>query len=470
MHNVGAVAGREKFRGVAGELRRRRVAGGLASLVACVAVGGSLVGSAPGASVAATTKPIPAARSFSPKGAEQSYVVPANVVLVETDLVGGSGGGGAYGMVEGGYLPVRDGERLFAEVGANGTYEGGPTFGGGGAAGAFAPCRSADPDGRCGGAFAGSGGGASDIRTCSESAARCAVGGTSLASRVIVAGGGGGQGGDGFGPGWYCTQLPQKGFGLNRQALPSGTPSQGPIPVRTATGVVIPGEPANYSYGPTPIKDVTPSQGGAVTPGAGGVLSECDTYEVNNGSILADKFTGSIAGKTGKGAAGGAGAAVAGSFSPRGPNAWLPGAGGGGGGGYAGGGGGSTGSVCTYSVTGGPCYDTGPGMGGGGGSSFFAKKVIQPFIDSAPAAGPGITFTPLVEIDRPKAGAIYRAGQRILAQWECGHYQSFSCQRATVADGQPIQMSPGRHTFTIRVSLSPDNFNTVATVTYTVKG
>lgn len=446
-------------------LRQRRVAGAIVVLAVTVAAGCVLLERASAAPVA---RPVPAPRSFAPNGAEQSYVVPANVALVEADLVGGSGGGGESGMVEGGYLPVQGAERLFVEVGANGTYEGGATFGGGGAAGAFAPCRNANPDGRCGGAFAGSGGGASDIRTCSEAAVRCG-GSTSLASRLIVAGGGGGQGGDGFGPGWYCTELPQKGLGLNRQALPTGTPSQGPIPVRTATGLVIPGEPANYSYGPGPIKDVTPSQGGAVKPGAGGVLSECDTYEVNNGSILADKFTGSIAGRAGEGALGGAGASVAGAFSPGGSNAWLPGAGGGGGGGYTGGGGGSTGSVCSYSVTGGPCYDTGPGMGGGGGASFFAKQVIQPFIGSAPAAGPDITFTPLVEIDRPKAGAIYRPGQKVLAQWECGHYQSFSCQGATVADGQPLNMSPGRHTFVVKVSLFPDNLDTVAKVTYTVK-
>ena len=152
-----------------------------------------------------------------------------------------------------------------------------------------------------------------------------------------------------------------------------GTPSQGPIPVRTAAGLVVPGEPANYSYGPGPIKDVTPSQGGAVKPGAGGVLSECDTYEVNNGSILANKFTGSIAGKPGRARSEAPGVGC-GCVFPRGTNGWLPGAGGGGGGGYTGGGGGSTGSICSYSVNGGTCYDTGPGMGGGGGASFFAKQ------------------------------------------------------------------------------------------------
>ena len=62
------------------------------------------------------------------------YVVPAGTALVETDLTGDTGGGGAYGMAEGGYLRVHGGEKLFVEVGANGAYEGPATFGGGGAA------------------------------------------------------------------------------------------------------------------------------------------------------------------------------------------------------------------------------------------------------------------------------------------------------------------------------------------------
>jgi hypothetical protein len=449
--------------------RGRRPVSALAALSASVAVGVAVFGSAPGASAVTAARTAPAAMSFAPTGAEQSYVVPANVALVETDVEAGDGGGGAYGMAEGGYLRVRGGERLYVEVGADGTYEGGPTFGGGGAAGAFAACNQPNPDGRCGGAFAGSGGGASDIRTCSETAKRCRGGGTSLDSRIIVAGGGGGQGGDGFSPGYYCTELPQKGYGLNRQALPGGTPANGPAPVQTAAGLVIPGEPANYSYGPTAIKDVTPSQGGAQQPGAGGTLAECDTYEVNNGSILADRFTGSIAGAAGTGATGGAGAAVAGHFAPAGPNGWLPGAGGGGGGGYTGGGGGSTGEICSYTVSGGPCYDTGGGMGGGGGASFFARAVVQPFIDASQGSGPAITFTPVVEIDRPKAGAVYRAGQRVVARWECGHYQSFSCSSATDASGQPIVMRRGHHTFAVKVNVYPDNVNEIVKISYTVR-
>ncbi|HLW94393.1 MAG TPA: hypothetical protein VKS25_03360 [Solirubrobacteraceae bacterium] len=418
--------------------------------------GGAGLGSA---LAAPAPKALPAAQAFAPTGAEQVYVVPAGIALIETDLAGGNGGGGAVGMAEGGYLRVHAGEKLYVEVGADGAYEGGATFGGGGAAGAFAACPQADPDGRCGGSFAGSGGGASDVRTCSEAAKRCAKGGATLASRMIVAGGGGGQGGDGFSPGWFCTQLPQHGFGLNRQALPGGTPANGPAPVQLAGGLLIPGEPADYTYG-GPIKDITASAGGAASPGAGGSMTECDTV---SGSTVTERFTGSIAGAAGSGANGGAGAAVAGAFPPEGPNGYLPGSGGGGGGGYTGGGGGSTGETCSG------CNDPGGGMGGGGGSSFFAKAVLGAFIDQGPASGPAVTITPLVEIDRPKNGAVYRAGQRIKAQWECGHYQGFACSGASVADGKAINMKPGKHTFTVKVSLSPTNANATAKVTYTVR-
>lgn len=427
----------------------------LSALTLSIAAGGAVAGSVAAASA---PKALPAAQTFSSTGAEQTYVVPAGMALLEADLAGGSGGGGAYGMAEGGYLRVHSGEKLYLEVGASGAYEGAATFGGGGAAGAFAACPQADPDGRCGGSFAASGGGASDVRTCSELVKKCKGAASTLASRVIVAGGGGGQGGDGFSPGWFCTQLPQHGFGLNRQALPGGTPANGPIPVSVSGGLLVPGEPADYTYG-GPIKDIAASAGGAAAPGAGGSMAECDSV---SGTVML-RFTGSIAGAAGSGPDGGAGAAVAGAFTPEGPNGYLPGSGGGGGGGYTGGGGGSTGEICDT------CNDPGGGMGGGGGSSFFAKGVLGAFIDQGPASGPAITITPLVEIDRPKSGAVYKAGKRIKAQWECGHYQGFACSGATAADGAPINMKPGKHTFVVKVSLSPSNASSTAKVTYTVR-
>ena len=432
-----------------------------------IAMGGSIA-------VASGTQAVvtPAPRTFEPTGHEQVYTVPEGVTLVETDVNGADGGGGSLGMPLGGYLAVSGGEKLYVEVGVNGSYGGGATFGGGGTAGAIPltlgvkPCTGIDAAGSCGGALAGSGGGASDIRSCSERAASCPGGGTD-ASRLEVAGGGAGYGGGGESPGWYCTQLPQKGFGYNPQPLPHGNPAQGPVPIRTAAGLVIPGRPADWSYGE--IKDVTASQGGSTKPGAGGALGTCSVNETNNGSVIAETYGRSLRGAPGNGPDGGPGTAVTGHFELEVPGNWIPGAGGGGGGGYTGGGGGSTGAVCIYSVKGPPCNDPSGGMGGGGGSSFAASQVLQPFVQDGPASGPSIVVTPIVEIDSPRNGAVYRSGQVVDAQWACGHYQGTSCGSATAAPGSPIDTKPGKHTFSIKVSLYPDNADVTSSVTYTVR-
>lgn len=84
--------------------------------------------------------------TFSSTGAEQSYTVPSGVLL-EGVLAQGAWGGStdpqppasqgifAAGATLQGYLSTTPGQTLFAEVGQNGTAGGGPTFGGGGAAG-----------------------------------------------------------------------------------------------------------------------------------------------------------------------------------------------------------------------------------------------------------------------------------------------------------------------------------------------
>jgi hypothetical protein len=263
--------------------------------------------------------------------------------------------------------------------------------------------------------------------------------------------------------------MPQKGYGWNSQALPKGTPADGPLPVQTSSGLVVPGEPANYSYGPAPIKSITPAQGGSTKPGIGGVLSACSVYEVNNGSILSETYTGSIHGDPGSGANGGAGGVVSGHFGFEGPSKYIPGGGGGGGGGYTGGGGGSSGSICTYNASGGTCYDPSGGAGGGGGSSFFSKQVIQPVVHPAPPSGPSVTVTPLVEIDAPSNGAVYKPGQVVHARFECGHDQGFACESSTVPAGTAIDTRPGKHTFSVKVSLDPTGQIYESTVTYTVR-
>jgi hypothetical protein len=124
--------------------------------------------------------------TFSSTGAEQCYVVPSGVSELALTAIGGSGGAavfpatpGGAGAVVSGMLAVTPGETLYVEVGANGTFDSGGTFGGGGESGIN---------------LAGAGGGASDLRTCSSAAGSCPGGGSSLDSRLLVAGGGGGSG------------------------------------------------------------------------------------------------------------------------------------------------------------------------------------------------------------------------------------------------------------------------------------
>jgi hypothetical protein len=134
----------------------------------------------------------PVVRTFFPIGTEQFFDVPAGVASVHVVLVGGRGGaadGGAGGLaarVEGD-LVVTSGTRLYVEVGGDGqaTAET-PNDGGFNGGGAGGHCTALE-------AYRAGGGGASDIRTVPRADA-----GT-LASRVVVAGGGGGAGSFGEG-------------------------------------------------------------------------------------------------------------------------------------------------------------------------------------------------------------------------------------------------------------------------------
>ncbi|HEY1688304.1 MAG TPA: hypothetical protein VGF95_05505 [Solirubrobacteraceae bacterium] len=116
-------------------------------------------------------------------GEQQCYEVPAGVNEIHITAIGGRGGEaadgeqiGGYGAVVGGYLPVSPGEMLYIEVGQSGQFGGSKTaVGGGGKAGSDS----------------GSGGGASDVRTCSIDVCASL---TAEDSRLIVAGGGGGSG------------------------------------------------------------------------------------------------------------------------------------------------------------------------------------------------------------------------------------------------------------------------------------
>jgi hypothetical protein len=102
--------------------------------------------------------------TFDETGAEQAYTVPAATTRIHVRAVGAGGfqNGGAGAVVDTD-LPVTPGETLYVEVGDNHGWNGG------------------------GQGYFGAGGGASDVRTTSISGDPA----TSLASRLVVAGGGG---------------------------------------------------------------------------------------------------------------------------------------------------------------------------------------------------------------------------------------------------------------------------------------
>ncbi|HST25471.1 MAG TPA: hypothetical protein VLJ76_05740, partial [Gaiellaceae bacterium] len=251
-------------------------------------------------------------------------------------LVGGQGGAGGYGATVAGDLAVTGGEVFYVAVGANGSSPGscGPAglggFNGGGDGGA----------GNGGCAIGGyGGGGASDLRTCSRSAGSCSGGGTSLDSRLLVAGGGGGTGGDGN---------DFLGFaGVGGAADTDG--NAGTDPNGGSGGGGLSGE-----------------NGG--TGGAGGNL-----FGVLHGHVGGD-------GSAGTGGTGGTG-----------DNVCCGGGAGGGGGGYVGGGGGGSGT------------NANPGGGGGGGSSYVDASASNGSIGTDATGTPSIviTYTVITDQDPP---------------------------------------------------------------------
>ncbi|HTX10401.1 MAG TPA: hypothetical protein VME22_17390 [Solirubrobacteraceae bacterium] len=403
-------------------------------------------------------------------GGEQPYVVPSGVQLLGV-LVQGAWGGADNGVNENGagvegILPVSPGETLYGEVGQNGSYGGGATFGGGGAAGAPPPTVSGGI-----GEFASSGGGASDVRTCSMSALSCPGGGTSVGSRVIVAGGGGGVGGGGNSNAPTCAGPGGFGAGAdNNQPLPGGDAADGPLPVVTAAGLVVPGLTSS-----TTASGTTPPGYGSSFAGAGGVLSGC-----SSGTNPTTTFSDSVAGSSGSGPNGGAGADASGlpafvGDGCTGTECGDAGPGGGGGGGYFGAGGGATGYDECVNSSSGACNSEGAGMGGAGGSSFFANQVEYPRVAFG-AMGTGVPFirlVPAIEIDTPANGAVYSPGQVIDAAWSCDSgdpLEGALAQNCTAssANGSPIDTSPGTHTFTVQGIAGNDQEPVSATVTYTV--
>jgi hypothetical protein len=245
-------------------------------------------------------------------GGEQQLTVPSGVSSLHVVAVGAAGGNtlggrGGNGAQVTADIPASGGVTLFVEVGL-----------GGGA-------------GEGGGGLGVSGGGESDVRTCSV-AASCGALGTAQDPRLVVAGGGGGAGAAGGG----------------------GSGGAG-------------GSGANSTC----------------NPGANGTNASTGTTNNNGG--------GGSAGSCTQGGAGGTGGAGAIPGSPGSPGAAEVGGaggtschgGGGGGGGYFGGGGGGGDSNS----------QAGNGGGGGGGSSFAETAATNVFMVPATTGSPSVTIS-----------------------------------------------------------------------------
>ena len=135
-------------------------------------------------------------QTFNFTGAEQIFTVPSGVTTITIKAWGAQGGmyNSDWGAGKGGYstgtLNVTSGETLYIYVGGQGNSSGSNVqvsggFNGGGYARGYTS-----------GAYAGSGGGASDVRSS----------GNALTNRVIIAGGGGGAGG-------YFSDVMNGGYG-----------------------------------------------------------------------------------------------------------------------------------------------------------------------------------------------------------------------------------------------------------------
>ncbi len=145
-------------------------------------------------------------QSFSYTGQSQNFTVPKCATTVYVDAFGASGAYAYNGGEVGATIPVTPGETLIVMVGGQGSVAKGGGFNGGG--------RGADNGTAKRGA---SGGGASDVRQH----------GSTLAHRVVVAGGGGSGGrGDAGAPG-SGGGIPDGGNGGNPDCNFGNTPSPG---------------------------------------------------------------------------------------------------------------------------------------------------------------------------------------------------------------------------------------------------
>lgn len=188
-----APLGRRESRGLMWPLRGAAIAATVMGVLVASSAGAQASGSFCGANGSFAEAGGNATCTYSSTGSQDTFAVPLGVDQLTISAVGGQGapggdtGSGALDASTGGFgdnvtdtIAVTPGQVLYVEVGGNGS-AGGFNGGGSGGSGTYA--------------FGGTGGGSSDVRTCSESASTCPDGSAStLASRLLVAAGGGGGG------------------------------------------------------------------------------------------------------------------------------------------------------------------------------------------------------------------------------------------------------------------------------------
>ena len=256
--------------------------------------------------------------TFSLTGSAQTFTWPSGVESAEADIRAGQGGSGSNSGGWGGKVTgaVTKGAEATLQINVGRGGEPKNPWNGGGTT---TLCYNSTPGGY--------GGDASDIRQ----------GGTALADRIGIAGGGGG------------------GAGNLVDELPGGSGGAGAGTTGTAGGG---GYPAGGS---------SPAGGGGGTPSAGGA----------GGAAGPNIYVG-VAGTAGSLGQGGTGGGKTNIGNPS-----IAGGGGGGGGGLYGGGGGQMGSS----------QGGGSGAGGGGGSCYTGGLANSPVITSHGASNGVITLT-----------------------------------------------------------------------------
>jgi hypothetical protein len=190
-----------------------------------------------------------------------------------------------------------------------------------------------------------------------------------------------------------------------------------------------------------------------------GVAGESGMHAGGGGGALSSGGSSPLAGGAGSFLQGGAAVDFDTSWNASAHDAYYSSGGGGGGGGYYGGGAGR--------------YGWTTATGGGGGSSYGPPGATFAIAATSP---PSVTLTfadtvaPEIDVAAPVDGATYVGGEPVMAGFSCGDDGSgvAACD-GTVADGQPLDMSPGEHTFAVVATDRSGNRREVTT-RYTVLG